>query len=387
MSEYKFSDIEVFSATNAALADYQDRFGVVPDVNIKENYDLVKAGISELVSVRNKVDKKRLELTKPLRERVKDINDEGTRIMDALSEVEAPMKAAKKEFDEREAKLKSERIAKLQKRVDDILIIPANSKGLSSKELEGVIESVENIDTSESFFDLTAEATEARDKVLNELSVMLSGQIIYEQQIEARKKAEAEAERLKRESWINDQITRIKLMPADAIDMDSKGIDSLVTQLNEIFITSENFGAREEEAQSIKIETASKLGRMLAAKKIEEQKQLEVENVTRDKEVMESIDQDIKDKQTSAGGHCVGLDRPKQESLEGQVLVSVEKEGCDNSYLKSDCLNIQAYLRRIQAISQPEVSTEKGKELLGLIDSQVIARIIELDEILSGNGE
>ncbi|WFS20597.1 DUF1351 domain-containing protein [Pseudomonas sp. 905_Psudmo1] len=205
-------NIAVFNQTDAALAALREKYQVVPDANTEDGYAFVKEGIKELTTLRTRLEGVRKEVKEPYLQAGRIIDAEAKRITTELTTLEEPMKAAKKEVDDRVERERQERIARLQAKVDAIKAMPGQVRGKSSQEIEAMYDRVGEIDAMHDFFDLTREAVAARQAALDELTKMLTERLEFEVNEKARLQAEAERAELQRQLKAqqeeNDRILR-----------------------------------------------------------------------------------------------------------------------------------------------------------------------------------
>ncbi|MDH1341873.1 DUF1351 domain-containing protein [Ectopseudomonas oleovorans] len=205
-------NIAVFNQTDAALAALREKYQVVPDANTEDGYAFVKEGIKELTTLRTRLEGVRKEVKEPYLQAGRIIDAEAKRITTELTTLEEPMKAAKKEVDDRVERERQERIARLQAKVDAIKAMPGQVRGKSSQEIEAMYDRVGEIDATHDFFDLTREAVAARQAALDELTQMLTERLEFEVNEKARLQAEAERAELQRQLKAqqeeNDRILR-----------------------------------------------------------------------------------------------------------------------------------------------------------------------------------
>lgn len=185
-------EVAEYTQTNAALAMLREKYAVVPDANTEEGYALVKSGIKELTTLRTTMEAARKRVKDPYLQAGKIIDAEAKRITEELAKLEEPMKAAKKEVDDRIERERAERIARLQVKVDAIKAMPAQVRGKSSTEIANMFDSVGEIDAMHDFYDLTKEAVAAREIAMDELSQMLTDRLALEAAEEERKNTEAQ---------------------------------------------------------------------------------------------------------------------------------------------------------------------------------------------------
>ena len=195
------NQIQEYSQTDAALATLREKYTTFPSVETKEGYAEVKAGIKEVDGYRTSLEKTRKEIKAPALERCKLIDAEAKRITTELVEIAEPMKAAKKEIDEREKRLKEERIARLQVKVNELVHFPAQAVGKSPAQISELIDRLGEIDTSHDFYDLTSEAVAAQSASMSALAEMLTQAIAQEQEAarRAEENARLEAQRIEME--------------------------------------------------------------------------------------------------------------------------------------------------------------------------------------------
>ena len=192
-------EVAEYNATTAALAALREKYFVLPDANTDEGYDFIKAGIKELTGLRTKLEDARKREKAPYLQAGQIIDNEAKRITAELVQLEDPMKAAKKEVDDRVERERQERVARLQVKVDAIKAMPGLVRGKSSAEISEMIDRCGEIDTTHDFFDLTKEATVAQQAALDELTQMLTDRLAFEASEKQRKDLEAQQAELQRE--------------------------------------------------------------------------------------------------------------------------------------------------------------------------------------------
>lgn len=251
--------IALFNKTDAALASLREEYATPPAVTA-ENYDEVKEKTSRITKYRTNLEACRKTVKAPFLEAGKIIDAEAARIKDELVKLETPWVEAKRNYDKAEERKKQERIARLQEKVDQIEGYLVRAKGMSSADLSAIIEEVDAIDTANDFYDLTKEATEMRAKVLSSLSEMLTDQLQHEANEEARIKAEAEAAAARRDSDINDRINAIRQSPLNYMSSTPEDIDTEISRLESLSVTSDLFGDRVDETKAAIDQAISQLG-------------------------------------------------------------------------------------------------------------------------------
>jgi len=361
MEDYKFNQIEIFSKTNAILSQLKEKFENLPTaLNSKDDgYEFIKENQRKLQKLRKAITDEKDELTKDLKAEVKRITDEEKRIVAEIKEIEQPLIDAKKAIDDAEKRKKEERIARLQKKVDEIWEFVENAKGQSSDQIQIFLDCVENIDTTEDFYDLTKEATEMRAKTIAELSRMLSERMQFEMEEKARveaqkaaEKAEAEKKEMEARAFVTEKINEIKMAPVDCIDSDFDEIQNKIEEIYEIVIDENVFLDRTEEATQAKISTIAKLEKLAKNAEIlaEVEPEPEIEETPE-----EEIPQDC--------GHYAGLDRPKVEK-EITPEIQETEEMVAGAY-EQDLISISNYLIEIRSMEKPSMCTDEGDKILG----------------------
>ncbi|MCV0331184.1 hypothetical protein KUC52_20310 [Pseudomonas aeruginosa] len=192
-------EVTEYSATNAALAMLREKYATVPDANTEEGYSFIKDGIKELTTLRTSLEAARKREKAPYLQAGQIIDAEAKRITEELVKLESPMKAAKKEVDDRLERERQERIARLQQKVDAIKAMPAQVRGKSSEEISAMLDRVGEIDASHDFYDLTKEAVETRQAALDELTQMLTDRLAFEQTERQRIELEAQQAEMQRQ--------------------------------------------------------------------------------------------------------------------------------------------------------------------------------------------
>jgi len=102
------NEITEFNKTEAGLADLESRYGTVTDVTTKDGYELNRLGLAELRTTRTTTDKLRKQLGQDARDHINAVNAKAKAIIDRVSALEAPMKAAKQDEDDKVERIKRE---------------------------------------------------------------------------------------------------------------------------------------------------------------------------------------------------------------------------------------------------------------------------------------
>ena len=195
--------ISELDITSAAIELLQERYAVVPDASTVEGYSLIKAGLSELTGLRSKVSAKHKELKESVLVRGRKLDGAKNDVIAALKEIEAPMREAKAEIDEKAAKEKAEFEARLETKLDAIKDYPRRCVGKSSAFIGELIAELEKVE-HEDFYHRSGEAAEAKAAARSEMANMLTQSISQEQADEAYK-AEREEMARQREEMAKQQ--------------------------------------------------------------------------------------------------------------------------------------------------------------------------------------
>ncbi|WP_339934553.1 hypothetical protein [Vreelandella glaciei] len=191
-TDYK-GELVKLNAVEKALVGLREQYGTVPNVQTKDGYALCKKGIKELTTYRTSTDKLRLEITEPHREFIKGVNNYSKDLTEKLQAIEQPLKDAKQHEDERAERIKQERIAKLRESINiNIWSFLDTIAGLDSNGLAELHDAALAIDL-DGYFDVTAEAEEAKADVLKRISEQ-HGQVLERERL-AAEQAEVDAER------------------------------------------------------------------------------------------------------------------------------------------------------------------------------------------------
>lgn len=198
-TDYKGELLEL-DTVEQALAGLREKYGAVPDVQTKDGYELCKKGIKELTSYRTGTEKLRKEITKPHRDFIERVNSYGKDLTEKLQAIEQPLKDAKKSEDERAEREKQARIAKLRERINvEIWSFLDTAAGLDSNGLADLHDAAVAIDV-DGYFDVTAEAEDAKAEVLKRISEQ-HGQTLERERLAAEQaQVEAERRRLREEA-------------------------------------------------------------------------------------------------------------------------------------------------------------------------------------------
>ncbi|MDH3326896.1 MAG: hypothetical protein OEM38_09295 [Gammaproteobacteria bacterium] len=190
--------VAVFNAVKGMDLDtLQNTYAVLPDVETKDGYDLIAAGLKEVKGYRSEVEAIREKFKRPILDAGIALDGEAKRIKGILTGIIEPMADAKRLVDNRKKREKEELEAKLQSLIDIIISIPQKGIGQNSDVIGRLINEVGEIDTDHGYYHRSGEAGIERTKSLNLLTDMMSNAIVSEQaQARLQELEKAEADRL-----------------------------------------------------------------------------------------------------------------------------------------------------------------------------------------------
>lgn len=264
-------EVEVFNKTEAALAELRERYGVVPSLDTEEGYNFVKDGLKELVSLRTSLDAERKRIKQPYLDAGRIIDAEAKRITEALVELETPMKDAKKEFDDREKRMKEERLARLCTKIEGIRSWVVRARNQQSATIAEMIEEVDSIDTAEDFFELSKEAAEAKNETLERLNEMYTERLAFERSEQERKQAEEARKAMELQQQIGERINKLRMIPMDLMGKKAAEILTKIASLRNYEPPAAEFGDRHQEALDAHKQVITQLETMAAQAEVVEQ--------------------------------------------------------------------------------------------------------------------
>ncbi len=113
-------EIKKYNLADAKIAELKKKYAglKVRDLDDKEGFVKVKTALSEVVSIRTGIDKKRLALTGDYRKIVDAINGEAKRLTALIREVEEPLKLEKERIEKMLKEEKERKKKEIQERLD-----------------------------------------------------------------------------------------------------------------------------------------------------------------------------------------------------------------------------------------------------------------------------
>jgi hypothetical protein len=270
-------DVEVFNQTDAALSVLTEKYSSIPDVNTKDGYEFVKAGVKELTGYRTNLDAERKRIKQPYLEAGRIIDAEAKRITEKLVVLEDPMKAEKKKVDDQKKRQEEERLTRLAEKVQAIRDMTTKARNQPSTEIAKMIDEVDAIDTKRDYYDLTREAIKAQQDVLQELSEMYGQQLKYEQAQEEQERFRKEQAIEREQRRITDKISQLRMIPADLMGRPSEEIEGNLKNLQNYDIPRDEFGDQYDEGQAARQKAMEQLEGMLKQQRMVEEAQTKID--------------------------------------------------------------------------------------------------------------
>lgn len=334
-------------------------------IETSESYDKVKRAYLEIVPLRTACNDRRLEEGRQAREYVKLVNEIGNTVIEALEDIEAPLRAAVKEADERaekaamdEARREQEEAARVER--ERVAKIEAENQRLRDEHAARMKSQQDEIDRQKS--ELAAERA-AQQKLIDE------------ERAENRRKAEEEraafqvridAEREEMERLRKDHQAKLDAQrEAQAkIDIENKRI----ADVRLAAARAEEEKKREEERKKKEAEEAD-LRREVEAKAA----------ATRASEL------EVAKKQAAAEA----LEKAERDRLNAARIAKEEAELAEQDRQRAaamlpDRQKIHVFVSAITDLKPPSMKTNEGRMVLDKLWSSVSAACYEADEFIKG---
>lgn len=202
--------------TEQKLAELRSKYAQEnwPDITTKAGYEFFRKGVAELRGLRTGTETFRKQATKPLRDKVAEINDKCKEVTEHLFEIEDPMKEVKQEHD---AKIKAEkeeeerkrlaRVAEITERINKIRDMPLKLISATPDEIQKAIDDLMMVDPESHFEEFTDTAIETISSTLKSLRELHQKAMDSEEAEKRRQEEEAkqaEAEKAKQEQYEKD---------------------------------------------------------------------------------------------------------------------------------------------------------------------------------------
>jgi len=167
----KMTAVVKYDVTDATIADLKERYTGLT-ISDREGYDHVRKAIGEVVTLRTGVEKMRKALKADALEWGRRVDAEAKRITAELLSIEQPLKATKKEVDDRKAaekaekeRIERERVEGIKARIQEMNDAALDLEDMKSEQIRQVLEEVTAREvTKEHFAEFTehAEAIKAQ---------------------------------------------------------------------------------------------------------------------------------------------------------------------------------------------------------------------------------
>lgn len=206
MATEQSTQIAEYNPVEAALTDLRERFdGKVHDVTTTKGMAEAKKDRYELRALRTDLEKKRVEIKKPVLDHSRLIDSEAKRITIELVKLERPIDDVIKAEEKRKAEIKRQkeeaeekRVLTIRGKIKDMQFLQTQAVGKSAHEIRMLMVSLIDTIVDESYDELREEGEEVKATVSAALQEMHNNQAAAEAEAEAleadRKKLEAERE-------------------------------------------------------------------------------------------------------------------------------------------------------------------------------------------------
>ena len=242
-------NIEVFSQTDKALEMLKEKYGDVPvSLETKIDYDANQKNLSAVIKYRTDLEKSRKMKKEPFMKAGKIIDKEAKRITAILKTIEEPMALIKVEYNEREAKKKEERIARLQSKIDDIKLLADTVISGDSQQISEIMEKISAIDCNE-YYDLSKQAFEVKEESLKNLTGQYTQRVEFERSEKLRKEQEAINREAEAEAKLDLKINRFAMLIPTFVGQPSGFIRDAIDSYESVVIDV-SYGDRQEEAKN-----------------------------------------------------------------------------------------------------------------------------------------
>ena len=210
MSEQPKELIVKYNVTDASIEELREKYAIVPKVNTSAELKTLKADITVVRTLRTSVEATRKDLKKEALEYGRKVDTEATRIKEKLISIEQPMKDEQKRYEdkikaakEEEERLELERVAEIQRKINNITSLPSLNDGKAPHEIEEAIESLNYRDLFD-YQEFTSQRDDAlviaRESLVELLRVALEKELVEKEaaaqkELEEKERQEAEAKR------------------------------------------------------------------------------------------------------------------------------------------------------------------------------------------------
>lgn len=332
------NELKVFSPMEALTAEFKHKYDIIHDATTKEGYELVKAGIKDIKSIVKRVEEARVDKKSFYLESGRAIDKRAKEVTLPFTNLIEPMKLEKKKEDDRVAKVKAERLEKLNAKISEFSKIVDSSQGESSEFISTSIEKVTAIDPESGFFELRHEAIKERARALQTLSTMLQEKLAFEKAERERKELEEKQRLANEEAAIEKKVSEINNMVVDSVGCTSVEIQKSLDQISEtnineprvaaaISVATEKMTSMLSDAKEMELQAFEKKKAKEEAERIDQVKKLEAEAAEKaEREAAEKIgaeqektrlaEQAAKDAEEKRKQDAIKAEKAKQEAAE-----------------------------------------------------------------------
>lgn len=197
-----------FDLTSEGLADLRKRFGTVPDAGDPEGYELCKAGVKEMTSLRTSIEARRKELKAPALRWSQKLDALAKRLIADIKKIEAPLAKEKERIDDiaraearKAAEAEQQRVADIGAAIKRISDMAAEQRtGDTSETYAKRIDTLKALPmTQDVYAEFLEDANTARDAALYKLGQWHEAAVAREAQ-ERQLAEQAEQLRLQQEA-------------------------------------------------------------------------------------------------------------------------------------------------------------------------------------------
>lgn len=258
------TSVALLNKTKAGLSALAKTYSKakIPDASTPEGYEQIKEANKVLTKTRTSLKTAKDTVKAPFLTITRKIDAEFKTVNQTLEDIQEPWKKAKQDEDERAERVKQERIARLQKKVDDILAFQVKARGVSSGEIAELLNEVELIDAENDFYDLTQEAIKAKAETVEFLDRAFDERLQWEQSEAERVKLEAEKAALEAEKRVSDALAVYGSMVGNFMDADRAQLEHQIIVLEDTVLP--NYGNRQDEVEAAKAKAYAGLKKLLA---------------------------------------------------------------------------------------------------------------------------
>lgn len=302
------------NVTDAVLNKLKKKFEKIPDLTKKEGYEFIRVGLGELRTLRTGAGKHKKDLKEEAIAYNKRVDTEFNRVIEIITSIEEPMKAAKDAEDAKKEAIKEEKRKKeetrkfaINQKINEIREIAFSFTDETSEAIREQIDVVKGIQITKDIYEEFKTAAEmAKIDVKTRLEALLENVVKREEADAERKLEEArladerkkldeekaandkEIERLKP---ISDNLDHIKNLPFSYDGRSSAALELAIANLEASPITEDVYQEFTKDANKAKEEALVKLKTLESQAKEKEELQKKKEDLDeREKKAGEEVE-------------------------------------------------------------------------------------------------